>query len=123
MYYETIIASGPASCVFPREIPQRNPWLMTVNYGCNLKQRTQGSVSAIISNRCMGNSTANSVLIPVNLIILQHFYNLTNVTMDGTSLFGTADKLNVDPLKLPLFGDNVKTLLAADNEVGYSCVN
>ena len=73
-------------------------------------------MSAIISNQCVGNSTANTVLHPVNLIVLQHFYNLTNVT----SLFSTADKLNVDPLKLPLFGDNVNKLLAADDEVGYS---
>ena len=120
LYYETINASGPASCVFPREIPRCNPCLMTVNCGCNLKQRTQGSVSAIISNRCVGNSTANTVLHPVKLIVLQHFYNFTNVTMDGTSLFDTADKLNVDPLKSPLFWDNVKKLLAADDEVGYS---
>jgi hypothetical protein len=66
-------------------------------------------------------STARtSVSHGVNLIVLQHFYDMNNVTLTGNTLFSPSRLNSPTPLHVPLFSDQTSRLLAADESVSYS---
>jgi hypothetical protein len=77
---EAINASDTTNCGISQEIQRCIPCLVALNCGCNLRQRVAKTTSVVVANQFVGNSTENSVLHPVNLIVSQHFYNLTNYT-------------------------------------------
>jgi len=60
--------------------------------------------------------TENTVLYAVNLIILEHFYQLTNVSVDGKTVLASAEELSIKPITWPFFGDNATKQLTADEE-------
>jgi len=48
--------------------------------------------------------------------VLQYFYELTNVSVDGKTLLASAEELSIKPITWPLFGDNVTKQLTADDK-------
>ena len=58
---------------------------------------------------------------PVNLAILQNFYDMTNVSaLNGEARTRQSEFGNIADLKLPLFAEKTDRLLAADTERSYS---
>jgi hypothetical protein len=61
---------------------------------------------------------------PVNLAILENFYDLTNLSearnLQRSSLYGSTGLPNFAPLTIPQFSENMTNLLAADTELSYS---
>jgi hypothetical protein len=69
---------------------------------------------------CPENTTGSTVLHTVNLIVLQHFYDTTNLTVTGKSLMSPENKLTPEGVNWKTYGEKVSNLLAADTSASYS---
>lgn len=56
----------------------------------------------------------------VNLAILKSFYDLNNATVTGRALFSPNATTKIQPIELPLFGEEINKIFAADQTAGYS---
>ena len=124
LYFESHSTDRDA-CTHTSELSQCNPCLIHLHCGCTLKQRSElrgRPYVVIINNQCVGIVTTNTVYHAVNLAMLNEFYDMGNITMDGKTLLRIRSKLSgADEFKLPLFGyDNVDKLLSADETASYS---
>jgi hypothetical protein len=102
-----------------------NPCLLQLACGCSLRRSRSLLIKApdCISDNQTDSSGflhSSSFLHAVNLPLLKSFYNMTNHTIAGDTLFSPLQLQPLDDLHLPLFGDEVSRLLAADKTVGYS---
>ena len=86
--------------------------------GCGCKLST--GITEIATHKCPENSTESNVAHAVNLIVLQHFYDTTNLTLTGKTLTTEEDKLFPEPVDWKLYGEKVDKLLAADDTASYS---
>jgi len=121
LYFASLDGFKTEACGNETILEHCNPCLITMDCGCMLKQKGSGRTDkTVIQHNCVGNLTENTVLYAVNLIILEHFYQLTNVSVDGKTLLARAEELSIKPITWPLFGDNVTKQLTADEEKSYS---
>jgi len=123
VYVLTNFTSVRTRCA--REQPEKliaencNPCLLHLDCGCSLLTNN-GVVTSQISG-CDDNKTNSaSVYHAVNLALLNHFYDLTNVTLNGKGLLNPDEKINIKPITLPVFGENISSILAADSSMSYS---
>ena len=93
------------------------PCLVSLPCGCSL---TSGEIQLAGPPVCTNLTTSTSVLHAVNLIVLQHFYDLDNVNLSGSTLLPPTNLPPLLPLRLPLFSENASRLLAADESLDYS---
>ena len=93
------------------------PCLVSLPCGCSL---TSGEIQLAGPPVCTNLTTSTSVLHAVNLIVLQHFYDLDNGNLSGSTLLPPANLPPLLPLRLPLFSENATRLLAADESLDYS---
>ena len=101
----------------PLSIEPCSPCLISLPCGCYVSSsefRLAGPID------CSDALSSASVLHGVNLIILQNFYDLANVTLTGNTLFSPNRTYTPAPLRLPIFGENTSRLLASDESIGYS---
>ena len=93
-----------------------NPCLITVGCGC----RVHSASWIVIERFCPENESDSSMLYTVNLIVLQHFYDITNLTMTGKSRMTPEDRILPVGVKWEFYGEKVSKLLAADDSASYS---
>jgi hypothetical protein len=62
----------------------------------------------------------SSILHGLNLPLLQTFYDITNDTVSGRTLYAPEELKTPQAIHLPIFGNNISQILAADTVVGYS---
>jgi len=125
LYFSSINKSDLSACSTGTNLAHCSPCLVYLNCGCNLMQSSMIRHQAdnpIVQNRCVGNLSENSVYHAVNLAVLNTFYEMTNISIDGKTLIHNKDKLSLDDnFKLPIFkDDNVEKYLAADESASYS---
>ena len=93
-----------------------DPCMLTVGCGCTV--RAEGV--SIVGNLCPENSTEFSIMHAVNLIVLQNFYDITNHSLTGKTLFSTENKIVPQGVNWEFFGEKISTLLSADDTASYS---
>ena len=94
-----------------------NPCLITLGCGCEVRSPT----SDIVKRSCIDqNSTDSKIEHVINLAMLQHFYDITNLTASGKTLFGSNDKIIPEQVNWNLYSEKVSNLLAADDSQKYS---
>ena len=97
--------------------PDCNPCEIQLPCGCSLKA-AEGQFNS--TGGCEGIQETGTIH-PVNLAILQNFYDMTNVTaLNGEAWPRQSEFGNIADLKLPLFAEKTDRLLAADTERSYS---
>ena len=125
LYFSAINKSDLLACSAGSNLAHCTPCLIHLNCGCTLMQSSMVRNQAdnpIVQNRCVGNLSENSVYHAVNLAVLNEFYDMTNITIDGQTLLRNKDKLALDDnSKLPIFrDDSIEKYLAADESASYS---
>ena len=94
-----------------------NPCSIALGCGCQIKSLK----SEVVRRTCVGNITFDSdILYAVNMIVLQHFYDVTNVSVSGKALMATGNRLFPAAIRWKLYGEKVNGLLAADDTASYS---
>jgi hypothetical protein len=101
----------------PLSIAPCAPCLITLPCGCSV---SSGEAKFTGPSDCTSTARSASVYHGVNLIILQHFYDMNNFTLTGNTLFSPARLNSPTSLHIPLFSDQTSRLLAADESVSYS---
>lgn len=62
----------------------------------------------------------SSLLAAVNLPVIKHFYDTTNLTLTGDSLFSPENIPRLAPASWSLFSNNISSILASDTTNSYS---
>lgn len=95
-----------------------NTCLIELGCGCRV-----ASFSANVVERICPTDQSDSdstILHAVNLIVLQHFYDMTNLSITGKTLLNQYERISPAAVNWKLYGDKVDKLLAADNSASYS---
>jgi hypothetical protein len=109
----TIMCTGlPA-----QSIGECNPCLITVGSGCKVMSK---SITIVERPGVINISSISQAWHAVNLIVLQHFYDTSNLTITGKSLMSEDNKLLPEGVNWKLYGEKVTSLLAADDTASYS---
>ena len=104
------------------DIPRFNqsnciPCIFTLPCDCSLGI---SHTEVIADKDCLYWSNEIQPLHAVNLIVLQKFYDMENITLSGKALITVPDLPSQQLLHIPLFGNNVSRALAADTAIAYS---
>lgn len=103
--------------------PDCNPCRIMLACACSLRAAEGNFTSGNLAD-CEDSYQAKPYY-PVNLAILQNFYDLTNFTIQGRRPTGNrlppgGEVVDLANLELPLFAEKTNRLLSADSEASYS---
>jgi hypothetical protein len=92
--------------------------LLRLECGCTLHSN---GMSLVREKDCdTTNETTSSLLHAVHVPLLQTFYEVANQTLSGRMLIPPSELRRPQELTLPIFGQNLSKILAADTAAGYS---
>ena len=121
------IVCGPNDTVQPSPFSAPcTPCFLRLTCGCRIRARS--GLSLLDSARreddielsdCDPYYTRTPVLHSVNLAVMRHFYDMTNVSISGRDLFAPSRLEDQPAVDWPLFSDNTSGVLARDKEAGY----
>ena len=110
-----------ASCSPDRFLPpsqhECTPCMIRVSCGCSLLATEVEIVRDGLD--CTNSSTTLDVGHAVNMAVLQSFYDMTNETVFGRTLFQPSQVKEPVPLNFTFFGETMQ-MLAADEQASYS---
>jgi hypothetical protein len=87
---------------------------------CNCVLRSNGMILVKEKDCNSTSETTSSLLHSVHVPLLQTFYEVANNTLSGRLLILPHELQKQEDITLPIFGQNMSRLLAADKAVGYS---
>jgi len=88
---------------------------------CNCALYATGLNLTADSSTCPEDKTFHaSIWHPINLALLNKFYDQTNLTISGRDLFEPNETLSLQPIQWPTFAENVSRILASDSQKSYS---
>ena len=99
-----------------------NPCLVQLECGCYMlaNGNRQNDIGKADEEGCNEKHTESKILHAVNLAMLGAFYEGLNDSLSGQELFNISLDSALSPLFVPMFGENMTRLLAADKTASYS---
>ena len=88
-----------------------------MGFGCKV---TSQSVTMTERSAISNITSSSKAWHAKNVIVLQHFYDTSNVSITGRTLMTSDDKLQPERVDWKVYGEKVNTLLAADDTAAYS---
>ena len=103
-------------------IARCNPCLVQLECGCYILAggNRLNDVGKADEEGCNEKHTESKILHAVNLAMLDAFYEGVNDSLTGQELFNASLDSTLSPLFVPIFGENMTRLLAADKTASYS---
>jgi hypothetical protein len=121
IYVASNLTSIQVQCPSHRSTPTTEPCTpCVVHLDCNCTLYDQGKLILKEMQGCHWDGPASTTILhPINLALLQQFYETGNESLSAKLLLNPSDVKQPAALHLSMFGNNVSQILAADKTDGY----